>query len=342
MRRMLWATVSVAAIVSAASATSGVAALASPATAQTATVQAPPQPRAPAGSAGRAPAPVLAAGADPVIILAGDVACSPKDPGFNKGAGRPGRCHMKMTAGLAAAANPAAVLALGDTQYENGGRADFTASYDKSWGAFKSITRPTVGNHEYGTSGASGYFSYFGSAAGTRSKGYYSFNVGRWHVVSINTECAQLRGGSGCATGSAQASWLRSDLAANPTACTLVFGHRPRWSSNSFASAEISPLISVMQNAGVDIYAAGHSHTYERFAPQTPSGAASNNGITQLVVGTGGSYFTGFASTARNSKVRRSSVFGVLKLTLHPTGYDYQYIADPSTPFTDKGSGTCR
>jgi hypothetical protein len=275
-------------------------------------------------------------------MLGGDIACDPADSGFNNGDGVAGRCHMKTTAGLTSSAGPAAVLALGDTQYNSGQLANFMASYDKSWGTFKGITRPAVGNHEYSTPGAAGYFDYFGSSAGTRSKGYYSFNIGTWHLVAINTECAQLGGGSGCATGSAQETWLKNDLAANPNPCTLVFGHRPRWSSNSFASADIAPLISAMDSAGVDLYLAGHSHSYERFAPQKASGSASTNGITEIVVGTGGSYYTGFASVVPNSTVRKSNIFGVLKLTLHPTGYDYQYIADPSTPFTDKGTGTCR
>ena len=171
--------------------------------------------------------------------------------------------------------------------------------------------------------------------------GYYSFNIGSWHIAAINTECSRINNGTGCAVGSPQYNWLKADLAANPNQCTLVFGHRPRWSSNSFASADIAPLIDLMYNAHVDIYASGHSHSYERFSPQNPSGAADPNGITQLVVGTGGSFYTGFGTILPNSQIHKSNIFGVMALTLHPGGWDYRYIADPSTPFSDSGSGTC-
>jgi hypothetical protein len=282
-----------------------------------------------------------------VVAAAGDIACSPSDPNFNGGLGRPGYCHMKATSDLILRMNPAAVLMLGDAQYNSGRLADFNASYDPSWGRFKSKTRPTVGNHEYGTSGAGGYFSYFGDAATPRQpgcrancQGYSSFNIGSWHVAVLNTECD--RGPGGCASGSPQDRWLEGDLAAHRTTCTLVIGHKPRWASNSAATTAIGPLVQDMYEAGVDVYLSGHSHTYERFAPQTPSGRRDDaRGVRQFVVGTGGGFFTGFSTTKPNSEVRKSHVFGVMKLTLGQGGYDWSFVADPSTPFSDSGHGTC-
>jgi len=288
----------------------------------------------------------------PVIALGGDIACAPADPNYNRGNGVPGYCHMKVTADLNKSLLPDAVLALGDEQYNSGNLNDFKVSYDASWGQVKGITKPTVGNHEYGTSGAGGYFTYFGPLASGGSSctsgcgGYYSFDLGTWHIVSINTECTRINGSAGCAVGSPQEQWLEADLAAHPNECTLVFGHRPRWSSNSFANSDIGPLITDMYKAGVDVYASGHSHSYERFRPQSDTGASDPNGITQIIVGTGGSFFTGFGTVVANSDNHKSNIFGVLKMTLEPGGWDWTFIADSSTPWTDsvgagRLGGTC-
>lgn len=282
-----------------------------------------------------------------MIALAGDVACSPGDADFNGGTGTTGHCHMTITANLAQSMNPAAVLVLGDEQYNSGSASDFLTAYDKSWGLVKGLTRPVVGNHEYGTSGAGGYFGYFrtsatgGSSCLSKCGGYYSFDLGSWHIVALNTECTRIDGGVGCATGSPQETWLRNDLAQHPNHCTLAFGHRPRWSSNSFASADIAPLVNDLTAAGVEVYASGHSHSYERFNPQTASGAASPTGLAQLVIGTGGSFYTGFGTVVANSAVHKSNLFGVLRMTLHASGYDWSFVADPSTPYTDSGSRSC-
>ena len=291
---------------------------------------------------------LLAAGTDPVVVTGGDIACDPADAGYNGGAGTAGHCHMRATAGLIKQINPTAVLMVGDAQYNSGSLANYNASYQPTWGVFKAATKPTVGNHDYGTPGAAGYFSYFGMAATPQQPtcrsnclGYYSLDIGAWHIVNINSECTRLNGGAGCAVGSPQEVWLKNDLAAHPNACTLVFDHRPRWSSNSFASADIAPLVSDMYAAHVDLLLSGHAHSYERFAPMNASGAATTNGVRQFVVGSGGSFFTGFATTVANSQVRKSSVFGVLKLTLHAGSYDWSFVADPSTPFTDSGTGSC-
>lgn len=292
---------------------------------------------------------VLQTSSAPVIIATGDVACDPTDPGYNGGAGTPGHCHEMTTASLIGSINPAAVFMLGDGQYNAGSLADYDASYDPSWGRFKSSTKPVVGNHDFGTTGAAGYYSYFGNAAtplqpGCTSgcNGWYSFDVGTWHIVALDTECAQLNGGAGCAVGSPQEQWLKADLAAHPNLCTMVIGHRPRWSSNSFASADIAPLISDMYAAGVDLYVTGHAHSYERFAPQNPSGVLDTaHGIRQFVIGTGGAFYTGFGTTAPNSQVRKASIFGVMRFVLRAGSYSWSYAADPSTPFSDSGTGTC-
>ncbi|WP_374967716.1 DNRLRE domain-containing protein [Terrabacter sp. BE26] len=286
---------------------------------------------------------------DPVVVGAGDVACAPTEAAYNGGAGTATACHMGATAQLVQSLSPASVLMLGDGQYNSGTLSDYKTSYGASWGAFKSLTDPTVGNHEYGTTGAGGYFTYFGNLATprqptctSRCDGYYSYDVGAWHIVSINAECTRINGGTGCAVGSPQETWLKADLAAHPNVCTLVYGHRPRWSSNSFASADIAPLVADMYDAGVDIYLSGHAHSYERFAPQDPSGKAdATSGIRQFVVGTGGENFTGFGTTAANSQLRKTNIFGVMKLALHPQSYDFRFVPDPATPFSDSGSGTC-
>jgi Calcineurin-like phosphoesterase len=288
-----------------------------------------------------------------VIALAGDVACGTTETYYNGGDGTADKCRAKYTAGLINNMNPSRVFAMGDLQYNSGKLTDFNVSYQNSWGAFKSKSNPVVGNHEYGTSGAGGYFSYFGDAATPRQPGcrkdcdgYYSFNVAvgssNWHIAVINGECARIGGGVGCAVGSPQYNWLKADLEANAaTSCTAVLTHKPRWSSSSFYTAEIQPLVDLMGANKVDLLLAGHAHSYERFAPQTASGSASSTGIRQITVGTGGRDSQGFGTVLPNSVVRKNKIFGVLKLTLEPTSYSWSYVADPTTPFSDSGSGSC-
>lgn len=289
-----------------------------------------------------------------VIAVAGDVACGTTETSYNGGSGTADACRMKYTGDLISAMAPSRVFAMGDLQYNSGSLADFNVSYHNSWGSrFNSKTNPVVGNHEYGTSGAAGYFTYFGDAATPRQPGcrkdcdgYYSFNVpvgtSKWHIAVINGECARIGGGVGCAVGSPQYNWLKADLEANAaTKCTAVLTHKPRWSSSSFYTAEIQPLVDLMDTNKVDLLLAGHAHSYERFAPQTASGSASSTGIRQITVGTGGRDSQGFGTVLANSLVRKNKIFGVMKLTLSPTSYSWSYIADPTTPFSDSGSGTC-
>jgi hypothetical protein len=280
-----------------------------------------------------------------VVAVGGDVACGTTEADYNGGAGTDTACHMKQTSDLVLAMAPQRVFALGDLQYNSGALSDFNVSYNNSWGRFKGSTNPVVGNHEYGTSNAGGYFTYFGSAAAP-SLGYYSFNVtvgtSKWHVVVINSECTRIGGGVGCADGSPQYNWLASDLTANDnTTCTAVLTHRPRWSSNSFASPDIQPLVDLMGAHHVDLLLTGHAHSYERFAPQNAAGQATSDGIREIIVGTGGRDSQGFGTVVANSLVRKNHIFGVMKLTLHPTGYDWAFVPDPATPFNDSGSGNC-
>jgi hypothetical protein len=288
-----------------------------------------------------------------VIALAGDVACGTTEADYNGGNGTVDKCRAMYTADLISSMNPSRLFAMGDLQYNSGSLTDFNGSYQNSWGAFKTKTNPVVGNHEYGTSGAGGYFSYFGDAATPRQPGcrkdcdgYYSFNVpvgsSNWHIAVINGECTRINGGVGCAVGSPQYNWLKADLEGNAaTKCTAVLTHKPRWSSSSFYTAEIQPLVDLMDANKVDLLLAGHAHSYERFAPQTASGSASSTGIRQITVGTGGRDSQGFGTVLPNSVVQKNHIFGVMKLTLNATGYSWSYIADPTTPFSDSGNGNC-
>ncbi len=292
--------------------------------------------------------PTTIASGDPVIVAAGDIACDPSSSYFNGGNGTPSSCRQLYTYNLIAGIAPAAVLPLGDTQYNCGGYSAFTKSYALSWGKLLSISHPAVGNHEYLTSGgtgcdtsgtASGYFQYFGSAAGQKGQGYYSYNVGTWHLIALNTQCSKV---GGCGDGSPQETWLEADLAAHPNACVLAYWHIPRWSSGGRASSSTAAFVTDLYNAGAELILTGHDHDYERFAPQNPSGGLdTSKGIREFVVGTGGSNHTSFTTTAKNSQVRNDATFGVLKLTLHASSYDWQFVPEAGKTFTDSGTTAC-
>ena len=270
-----------------------------------------------------------AGGSDPTIAAAGDIACDSSNPGTTT-------CHQAATADLLAAGNFTAVLGLGDHQYPSGALADFNAYYDPTWGRVKAKTYPAPGNHEYQTSGAAGYFAYFGDRAGPAGRGYYSFNVGSWHVISLNSEIST-------AAGSPQEAWLKADLAASSQRCTLAYWHKPLFSSGPHGNdPSVKPLWDVLYAADADVVLAGHDHDYERFAPQTPSGSAdATRGIREFVVGTGGKEHYSISSTKPNSQVHNTDTFGVLRLTLHPDGYDWKFLPEAGKTFTDSGTGSC-
>jgi hypothetical protein len=287
--------------------------------------------------------------ADPVIAAAGDIACDPQFQYFNSGLGSSTYCHEQYTSNLFLNQSFAAILPLGDIQYWCDGQAAFDASYHPTWGRFKAITRPATGNHEYYTSGGTGcdaaghgagYFNYFGASAGDPAKGYYSYDVGTWHLIALNTNCAVV---GGCGAGSPQEQWLRADLSTHPNSCTLAYFHYPLFSSKTPLSASTT-FWKDLYAAGADIVLSAHVHNYERFAAQTPIGVNDPKyGIVEFVVGTGGMSLEGFPSTiAPNSQVRSRS-FGILRLTLHPTGYDFQFLPDGrnGNTFTDSGAGSC-
>ena len=235
----------------------------------------------------------------PVIAAAGDIACDPGFTYFNNGLGTASRCRQKYTSDLLVNAGLAAVLPLGDIQYDCGSATEFARSYHLSWGRVKAITRPAIGNHEYHTTGGTGcsssangggYFGYFGAAAGTPGKGYYSYDIGAWHLIALNSNCSFVS----CGSSSAQAQWLRADLAAHPARCTLGYWHHPRFTSgtNSPGSNSVTPLYQALYDHGADVVLVGHDHHYERFAPQSPSGGRDlARGIRQFLVGTGGRGF---------------------------------------------------
>ena len=234
------------------------------------------------------------------------------------------------------------VFTLGDNAYPSGSSSDYTNCYNGSWGKHKARTRPSPGNHEYQTANASGYFSYFGSAAGTQGQGYYSYDLGDWHIVVLNSSnnCGIIS----CAPGSAQDLWLRQDLAANTKSCTLAYWHHPRFNSGMEHgnSTAVAPFWDALYQYNAEIVLNGHEHIYERFAPQTPNAVADpTRGIREFVVGTGGASHYSFGTIKANSELRNSSANGVLKLTLRTGGYDWLFVPAGSATFTDSGSGTC-
>ena len=281
---------------------------------------------------------LTARGVAPVIAAAGDIACDPKDASFKGGAGTSTRCRMAATSDVLMAMAPDAVLPLGDTQYNKPAASAYQASYGPTWGRLNAVVHPIPGNHEYQKPGPAAYFSYFGTAAGS-APGWYSWDVGTWHMVALNSNCAAV---GGCGPGSPQEQWLRNDLAAHPGACTLAYWHHARFSSSRNGDdPSVAPLFQALYDAGADVVLSSHNHQYERFAPLGPSGGADPaRGIRTFVVGTGGKNLENFA-TVRPGSEARSKTFGVLALTLRPGGYDWQFRPVAGSPFSDNGSGAC-
>jgi hypothetical protein len=259
-------------------------------------------------------------GGDPIALAGGD-----SRSGCNSGA--------TATANLLSRYPASTLLLFNGDATDNGTLTQFTTCFDTTFGKYKAQLRPVPGNHEYNTSGASGYFSYFGTQA--HSPGYYSFNIGTWHIVALNSEID-------ISATSSQMAWLKSDLAANPTKCTLAYWHDPRWSSGSHGNNTfVSALWQTLYDNNVDLVMNGHDHDYERFAPQNPAGAAdSARGIREFVIGTAGAPPYGFSTIRPNSEVRMTGSYGLVQFTLHPSSYDWKFI--PATgSFADSGSTAC-
>ena len=276
----------------------------------------------------------ISAGArDVVLVGAGDIADCP-DP---EGSGSTG---AEDTAALLDDIT-GTVFTVGDNAYPSGTDADFNDCYGPSWGRHKARTYPSPGNHDYETPNASGYFNYFGAAAGDPTEGYYSYDLGEeWHVVVLNSMCGNV---GGCGDDAPMLRWLKEDLAANPKACTLAYWHHPLFSSGNHGNnAYINPIWDALYAANADVVVNGHDHIYERFAPQNPSGVAdSDMGIREFVVGTGGAYHSPLGRILPNSEVRNTDTHGILKLTLHQTSYDWEFVPVEGQTFTDSGSANC-
>jgi hypothetical protein len=261
----------------------------------------------------------------PVLLAAGDI-------GSCRSAGD------EATAALLEGA-PATVAALGDLAYPKGSADDFANCYDPSWGWFKSTTRPAAGNHDYATPGGAAYFDYWGAAAGLRGAGYYSYELGSWHILVLNSNCRFVA----CSRGSLQETWLRNDLALHRTRCTLAYFHHPLFSSTlGTATPAVQPLWQALYDAGADLVLSGHAHNYQRFAPQAPSGAADPaRGIREFVVGTGGNSHHPSGPPIPNQETVDDTTFGVLRLTLLETGYLWRFVPTSSGVFADAGADAC-
>jgi len=223
------------------------------------------------------------------------------------------------------------VFTAGDNAYDSGTITEYTNCYDPTWGRHKARTKPSPGNHEYQTSGASGYFQYFNNVSP-----YYAYNLGAWRIYALNSQIDVSSSG-------AEATWLQSDLAANPKLCVLAYWHEPRWSSGSEHgnNSGLQAIWQILYNAGADLVINGHDHDYERFAEMNASGSAVSSGLREIVAGTGGMSLYSFTTPLSASQVRNSSTFGVLKLTLHASSYDWQFVPIAGSTFTDSGSSNC-
>jgi acid phosphatase type 7 len=271
----------------------------------------------------------------PIIAAAGDIACA------QGGMVTPTTCNQRKTSDLFAG-NPAvaAVLPLGDEQYETGALADFQQVYDATWGRALGKTHPVPGNHEYAAgANGTGYFDYFGSRAGRRGKGWYSYHVGKWHLIALNSNCTNV---GGCGPSSPQMTFLKNDLAAHHPACTLAYWHHARFSSGPNANLpDYDAFWKVLYSHHVDVVLSGHDHIYERYALQTPAQARDpKHGIREFVVGTGGRSLDPFTGPFTNAQFRQRTQFGVLKLTLHPHRYEWKFVS-AAKHVLDSGQTDC-
>ncbi len=262
------------------------------------------------------------AAADPVVVGAGDI----------------GDCNTTTdTATAKLIANiSGTVITLGDNAYERGTASEFRNCYHPTWGRFKARTRPSTGNHDYGTDGAKGYFDYFGSRAGPNVDGYYAYTLGTWHIIVLNSNCGEVS----CARGSPQLIWLKRVLVKSRGRNVLAYWHHPRFSSGKHGNSDsVQAFWDVLYGEGADIVLNGHDHNYERFSPQTPAGRRDRDyGIRQFVVGTGGTSLRSKGSAKANSQVF-SSTHGVLRLRLGASSYSWKFTPIAGRSFTDSGTG---
>lgn len=293
----------------------------------------------------------LSVAAAVIIAVAGLAPGSPaqaEDPEYPLliGAGDIATCYSygaEATAQLIEEYPTAEVFSTGDSNQGSGSLDEYEMCFDPTWGRFKERIHPVPGNHDYVTPRAAGYFDYFGPAAGERGKGYYAYEVGDWLVIALNSVCIEIQGG--CGVGSPQETWLRRLLETSTKKCSAAYWHYPLFTSGSSygPSYEMAPLYQALYDGGVEIVMSGHNHIYERFAPQTTRGVKDlDYGVRQFNVGTGGAshYGVGWKISA-NSEVRNTDTFGVLKLTLKPDSYDWEFLPEEGEIFTDQGSTDC-
>jgi hypothetical protein len=229
----------------------------------------------------------------------------------------------------------------GDTEQNRGSADEYAGCYEPTWGRHLSRTRPAVGDHEYNTSGAVPYWDYFGSAAGPRGEGWYSYDLGEWHVVVLNSNCDSV---GGCGPGSPQYAWLEADLAAHAKDCTAAYFHFPLFSAGAIhgGKAQVRPFWDVLHRYSAEFVFGGNDHTYQRFAPQTPDGVLDHErGIRQFVVGTGGTEHYPLGPPLANTEVQHTGTFGALRFTLRPGAYDWRFVPQSGKSFTDSGTKAC-
>jgi len=257
-----------------------------------------------------------------VIAAGGDIAC------FQNWKTDEDSCKQKETAALIEQINPEAVLILGDLQYNP---LAFTSwqGYEESWGKFKNISYPAIGNHEYDLPGGKGYWDYWGEKAGERGKGWYSFDLGEWHIAAVNSNCGEV----GCGKESEQVRWLDGDLTASKKACKLAFMHHPRYSSGKSHgnTLAIKDMWEILDAGGVDVVLAGHEHLYERL---------KSGNIREFIVGTGGRSLYDFGNPKTGSEARISDSFGVLKMVLKEGGYEWEFVSEDGEA-KDRGIENC-
>jgi acid phosphatase type 7 len=234
---------------------------------------------------------------------------------------------------------PATVAALGDLVYPTGKLETYKNCYGPNWGQFLKQTKAAIGNHDYSGGTSQGYAAYFGTAAGPNPEHYYSYDLGKWHVIVLNSNCWAV---GGCESGSKQYKWLQADLEENLSNCTLAYWHHPRFSSalhgnNNF----MQDVWALLANSGVELVLNGHDHDYERFAPLNAAGKPSEKGTREFVVGTGGKNEYPFLITKPGSQIRKTGTFGVLELKLKASSYDWKFVPGAGKTFTDSGSTNC-
>jgi hypothetical protein len=269
------------------------------------------------------PARLSAQSGPAVLVGAGDIASCDR---------RESEATAKLLDGIAGT-----VFTAGDHAYPNGTAREFIQCYGLSWGRHRSRILPAPGNHDYDSSQAGPYFNYFGSNAGPTGRGYYSYDLGAWHLVSLNSNVIAD------SWGAAQEEWLRADLKANPANCLLAYWHHPRFSSgkNHGNHPHVNALYKILYQHGVSVLISGHDQIYERFAPQDPDGKADSKGVRQFLAGTGGASLYKIGTVKPNSEVRNTIAHGVLKLTLNPTSYDWEFVPVAGQTFRDRGSAAC-